>query len=252
MNIFFASLAVAAVSLLPGLAFAQQTPYPTTAFDVVPVGGATDPMIAASSTMVVVAEYNTLHYLEKNGTELVSPVPMVPLFQAGGAPVPNSYAAADMRIVYDEFRHRFWIAASIANNTNPCLATAPCSCPQDQHWAVAVTKTDDPRDGWWAYYFSVNSPQYGGGAIGFTDFPTIGIDEVAFYISGNVHGSVGCGFPSYSRVLAISADDAAAGYDQSVVRSEDYVNWTGSDSGFALQAAIRASGCRSAEPAASD
>ena len=120
--------------------------------------------------------------------------PMAP--RAGNACVQEFY---DSRVLWDSQRRRFWVESAARNHLWQCTPTAqkPCTEPklsQTQHRrfiAIAVSRTEDPRDGFHRY---VLVDEY-------VDWPKIGIHDR--YLILNHRGA--------SNLYVFDADKLAAG-----------------------------------------
>ena len=61
----------------------------------------------------------------------------------------------DMRVIYDDFRDRFWIIASARNpNWKMAGATLKQRISRRSKVALAVSRTSDPRDGFYLYWWN--------------------------------------------------------------------------------------------------
>lgn len=108
------------------------------------------------------------------------------------------------RAFYDPVGGRFWAAAlqvEGAFNIN--------NCPEQSLYWVAVSQTSDPRGAWYVYAFEMRSS-----TTNVADFTQIGLDDHAFYFSGNMYNQTGTTF-QYAEVFA--ADKAEMERGQLVV-----------------------------------
>ena len=140
----------------------------------------------------------------------------------------------DIRVIFDTYRQRFWVGALVKNTENKDWETDPerFTARRDA-FAIAVSRTADPRDGWYYYWIAAvgdawrcnfpdnpeNNPALcagywpGDGA----DYESIGISLNHFVMSVDVkNGSnpvlVERGHESrYSAVFALPADALANG-----------------------------------------
>jgi len=165
-----------------GEASGPQTPKPMVSFlDTAGLGGG-DPGVAVSNQYVLVSdEVNGIALYDKAGS-LVSSTPDHPfanpfridtLFSQvqkdinAGLQVPaglppgfsmNLNTYGDVRIMFDSYRKRFWIYA-MAKNTPPWDPATIVNYPavklvRRDKAAVAVSKTEDPRDGFYTYWWN--------------------------------------------------------------------------------------------------
>jgi hypothetical protein len=159
--------------------------------------GVPDTQIAVSSSHVVVSVNDSMGWYDRSGVQQ-GQLKVVDLFEplldalaqsAGGGFCVNGQPQnqpcvaeqGDFRIIYDEFRKRFWAADTGAfHNIN--------GDPNKYRGIImlAVSQTEDPKDGWYLYWWdavahwgAVNDAVYqpGDGA----DYPCIGIDSFGFY-----------------------------------------------------------------------
>jgi len=140
----------------------------------------------------------------------------------------------DSRVMFDDFRKRFWIVTAVRNDSASHYASLS---DVSQHVGrrtkllVAVSVNQDPRAGWWMYAWDgevdsgactdVGAPllipqpcpgtQYTPGDA--ADYPSIGISKDYFVTTINVTnvGAWGVSAPSYTNVTAVAADGLAQG-----------------------------------------
>jgi hypothetical protein len=129
-----------------------------------------DPQVAASSSHVIVTMRAALGFYTRQGT-FISSQTADNLF-AGMLPA-GSQGAFDLRCLYDEYRRRFWVAALVNSTTSG-----------QARLLVAVSRTEDPRQGFFRYWFG--QPSGTGAPTGSLDYPSIGIGADTFYMSENV------------------------------------------------------------------
>jgi hypothetical protein len=191
------------------------TPSPTYSFDTGPgaesiaIGGPpADSNIAASSTHVCLTARGAFACYTKGGT-LVSPgvgfaarpYEARDFFTNSGVPagpVASGTWAKDGRIVFDQYRKRFFMAFQTREEHTRLL--------------IAVSKSEDPRDGWWTYADKVESADVNG-----QDYMWIGINASHFLVSANMHRCTGtygtdtwtCTFVRTRHFLYTAADLAA-------------------------------------------
>jgi len=217
-----------------------ETPSPTYSFDTgtsaterISIGGSpADANVAASSTHVCVTARGAFACYTKGGT-LVAPGPRLSprpyevkdFFTQSGItanPVVNDGKgfAKDGRVVFDQYRKRFFMAFQ-TREEHPRLL-------------IAVSKSEDPRDGWWIYADNVETADANG-----QDYMRFGINGTHFIISNKMKKCTGtypnppkifdpwiCNWVS-TRHLMYTASDLAAGpqlYGSSYSRSEPQPN----------------------------
>jgi hypothetical protein len=182
-------------------------------------GNAGDPQIAVSTTHVVVTNRAVLAFYDKAGTSLktlnatdfYSPLGLnVDTFVP--APIDQYF---DLRAIFDPVRKRFWVVGLGVNKDWRTLAPVA----KRHIRAVAVSKTENPLDGWYMYWmdaaahwqFNVADDVY---AIGdCSDYPTVGIDSTLFHETHTVNNFDAGGNRKFHYYLVTfhSADAMAAG-----------------------------------------
>jgi hypothetical protein len=186
-----------------------------------PYGDKLDAQIAVSSSHVIVAFQDLIAWYDKDGSwkgelrnfdlfssvlssivgpsgkiGMANPIKDAPMgaLPPGGCGVSPpavqplcAQAQSDFRVIFDEYRKRFWVidGAGVYLDGNPPRGIILC----------AVSKSEDPADGWYLYWFDAvaqwNNPA-GGVYQKFTsptnvisgdiaDYPRIGIDPAAFH-----------------------------------------------------------------------
>ena len=85
----------------------------------------------------------------------------------------------DTRCTYDKYSGRFFVV-SFQRVTSPAL---------DSRILVAISKTSDPNGGW--YRYSINSLLVLGGVPRWADYPCLGFDDDALYITANMFNAAG-------------------------------------------------------------
>ncbi len=178
------------------------------------VGNPPDPQIAASHSHVVVVTQQTLAFYAKDGTQ-VGKTSFVSFFSKMGlnnGTVNGSEVQSDPRLIFDAYRNRFWVIHGAGNGMWLTNASDPKTVRGRIY--AAVSKTENPLDGWWLYWWDAvaewNKPgslvyQPGDGA----DYPSIGIDPVAFYQTIIVKNAITG--RAYSWVVIKPADQLAKG-----------------------------------------
>jgi len=152
--------------------------------------GVRDLDIAASSNHLLLGAFDTIALFKKDGTFLQS-TKLTVLFQSlivdinktvkdpgspSGALVGNSGFEVDnffdTRLAFDTHRRRFWIL-SIARNLKS-KGSAANRTHGVRLTVAAVSKTEDPTDGWYAYWWDEDTLM--GTRLGH-DYPTFGVSE---------------------------------------------------------------------------
>jgi hypothetical protein len=172
-----------------------------------------DAQIAVSATHVVVTNRQLLRYYDKNGNPVANSIGSTAFFNAGL----NIQDAAgnkidrynDLRVIFDSYRKRFWITAyaGFSGAANVAVAKRRVFIP------LAVSKTQNPLDGWYYYYTDGAAQQGQAGsqiwqAGDAPDYPVMGVDKLALTITHAVNHVNGGG---YWRVLLFQGDSLAGG-----------------------------------------
>ena len=193
-----------------------------------------DAQIAVSATHVIVTNRQLMRYYDKNGSPVASSIGSTTFFNAGL----NIQDAAgnkidrynDLRVIFDSYRKRFWVTAyaGFSGAANVPAAKRRSFIP------LAVSKTQNPLDGWYYYYTDGAAQQ---GQAGSTiwqpgdapDYPVMGVDKLALTITHAVnHVSSG----GYWRVLLFQADPLAGGQWQGGWQFWDLKNPDGNPHGL--------------------
>ena len=144
----------------------------------------------------------------------------------------------DSRVVFDDFRKRFWILSVVRNNSGGYFQGLTSKQQRVGHrdiFLVAVSADEDPRDGWWVYAFSSTLDLGACNTIGSgpaapppcpgtffrpgdgVDFPSIGIskDYVVTSVSPSQLNPFTNKFEhAYTNIVAFSASQLAKGVCQ--------------------------------------
>src|SRR5262249_21665549 len=121
-----------------------------------------DAQIAASESHVVVTQRASIGYFTKEGTQLVHTNGNT-LF-SGLLPAHPDGAVFDLRPGWDRYRSRIWIVGLVNSKTAGAGLLL-----------VAVSKTEDPRDGFYTYSFHGPAPGFSGNV----DYPSVGVSADA-------------------------------------------------------------------------
>ena len=175
--------------------------------------GYIDPQIAAGHQFVIVSTNGRISFYDKSGAllkatrlkPLENPISVSAFFDelkpslAANLNLPSSVDPVtfgfnshyDNRVIFDPYRNRFWIGAlTINRNTkNEKLGLTPAQRGSRRtKFLVAVSKTEDPRDGWHRYWWDATKDDgkcnYGENCAGTQfspgdagDYPYIGINR---------------------------------------------------------------------------
>jgi hypothetical protein len=192
-------------------------------------GFPSDTQIAVSSTHILVTARAIIAFYDKGGIQLQPPLSTSSFF--GGLKLGEKYGIDhfyDTRTIFDSFRKRFWIAALTYNSPHK----------QDTQRrdivVLAVSKTENPLDGWYQYYYDAvahygeqNDPvfQPGDGA----DYPILGIDKTCIYQTNAVSNNQ-TSMNRYWRVIFFSAEKMSSGVSFSNVESWQFWDLLNPDS----------------------
>jgi hypothetical protein len=132
-----------------------------------------------------------------------------------GAAVPAGAKIFDPKLIYDHYAGRYVL-----------VIAASRSAPQGSWFIVASTNTNDPTGTWTLYSLNAMTTV---GTAAWADYPTVGFDSQAIYISSNQFGFVG-GF-QFSRVRILNK---AQIYASAAVSWTDYNSLTNNDGSVAF------------------
>ena len=169
----------------------------TSGFEAIPATGWVPPdcVCAAGPSHVIVAVNAEFRIYSKTGSMLrrtVASTFFSPVLPAGA-----SVKVFDPRIVWDHYNGRYLM-----------IFAATQSSPARSWCCVAVTKTADPMGSWWLY--ALDSAVDGSTATSnWQDYPMLGIDPNAVYISGNQF-RVGGGF-QYAKIRILNKSELYVG-----------------------------------------
>jgi hypothetical protein len=166
-------------------------------------GEGSDQQIAVSSTHVSVSGRAALAFYKKDGTKVYGVTSAEAFFTAEGLPPSKTgYGFYDLRMIFDGYRKRFWITALTAS-PGPGSTVPSLVC--------AVSKSEDPLDGFYVYWWnSVPTASGSGYHVGdLSDYDCIGISPHVFVQTNKVSKSDGT-FKHW-RVVLRNADHMAKG-----------------------------------------
>jgi len=157
---------------------ALRTPPPERRWEVcfaLPGGTPADPQVAVGAGHLVVTSQAQLAFYAKAGRYLGS-LPAARFFALLGLTELGIKSYGDLRAAYDEYRGRFWVGA---------MGTS--SDRRRAVFAIAVSKSADPLEGWFLYWWHVVDPadpshRPGDGA----DDPALGIDPLRIHQTSTV------------------------------------------------------------------
>jgi hypothetical protein len=177
-------------------------------------GPPADANVAVGSTHVCVTGRDAFACYTKDGA-LVSPGPNLSaqpylveeFFPAMGTPVPSVPAgspAKDGRVVFDQHRQRFFMVFQ-GRQLPPILY-------------IAVSKTENPSDGWWTYADNVLLADPTNGDINGQDYDWIGISGAHLLVTNRMGRNTGTPYtPTWKNVAILpvnfmyDADELASG-----------------------------------------
>jgi hypothetical protein len=223
-----------------------------------------DPQIAVSSKYVVVGANDRLYFYTKNGWPYPSGTNSLVLSGKGelnlsgkgglfqrlinptldngprlGLPENGSIDNfSDLRVIFDPYRKRFWVAATgtcrtFVDTDGDAKPDTKCAftLPEDERRmmiGLAVSVDEDPTHGWYLYWWdaavgwgSTNEP-YVPGDLG--DYPSLGVNATTVDVSVVVVGTSGTKTTGreYAHVALYRAADMAAGSGPTIDGSHLY------------------------------
>lgn len=182
-------------------------------------GEGSDQQIAVSSTHVGVSGRAVLAFYDKSGAKVYGVTGAEAFFIAQGLPTAKGgYGIFDLRMIFDEYRKRFWVGA---------LTGKPGPGSNVQSFLCAVSKTQNPLDGFYLYWWDAVPTAAGSGyAPGDgADYPCIGIAQHVFVQTNKVAGA------SYKhwRVVLRNADKMAQGLPGAQINGWEWWGWNNPD-----------------------
>ncbi len=174
-----------------------QTPAPERGFDArggLSTGGwAGDPQLSVSSSHVAVTCRGVLNFYTRAGLPLMSTALGLDKFFAPLNLASEGYVGYfDARTIFDRYRRRFLIGA-LAFKAGPTA----------HRFVLAVSKGEDPRQGFFMYQWPASPPQLNLPSYQ-ADYPSISVDRKAVYQTNLVQRQDG------SRFWAVTLFDAVA------------------------------------------
>ncbi len=194
------------------------SPVPTLVFEPT-ITQTIDPHIAAGRNYLVITNYDDIGYFDKNGVQLAPKAGGLPtrlnadvFFGAFFDPINQEMGLSnkssayqinefyDLRVIYDDNSRRFLIIAAARNQ----LWFNDPNTPDNMEpfarrlVAFAVSKTEDPRDGFYQYMTTENN---------YRDWPRISINGNHLMIANNAADGMGSGPVAY----IISMNDVKTG-----------------------------------------
>ena len=137
-----------------------------------------------------------------------------------GSAVPANAKIFDPKLIYDHFANRYvLIITAVRKSPNPIGS-----------WIiVAASNTNNPT-GVWTFY-TLNALTSVGGTNAWSDYPTVGFDSQALYVSTNQFSFTGSGTFQFSRIRILNKAQIYAG---TPVTWSDYNSLTNNDSSLAF------------------
>ena len=178
-----------------GLGPTTPTPNPTASWQATLTGKGgypADAQISVSTTHVVVTNRQVLRYYDRSGTPVGGEIGSNTFFTAGlnlkDAAGNTIDVFNDLRTIFDPYRKRFWVTAYAYYSGAAKVPPAK----QRSYIPIAVSKTQNPLDGWWFYWWDAAAQQGQSGSSiwqpgDVPDYPIIGIDKEAVTITHAVN-----------------------------------------------------------------
>ena len=146
-----------------------------------------DPVMAVGLDHVVSLINRLISVYDKQGNLLDGPTTLREFFG-----VPSSFSTFDPLAVYDPFSDRFIV-----------VCTSKDDSQQDSRLYIAFSQTGDATAGWNTYYVDADRGQSGNWA----DYPSIGIDRNAVYLTANMFS-----YSNFFRNVTLYVYDKEDGY----------------------------------------
>ena len=130
-----------------------------------------DPVIAVGENHVVSLINRLISVYDKSGSLLQGPTSLRDFFG-----IPSSFSSFDPLAAYDPFSDRYIVVCTSKNDSQ-----------QDSRLYIAFSQSADATAGWNTYFIDADRDQAGNWA----DYPSIGIDRNAVYLTANMFSFVG-------------------------------------------------------------
>jgi len=173
-----------------------------------------DPVMAPGSRHVVVLVNLVMAVYDKQGTRLSGPTSLRTFFG-----IPSGFNVFDPVAVPDPFRDRFVVGVAARN-----------AADQDSRIYLAFSDSDDATGTWHRFWIDADAGQDGNWA----DYPAIGLDRLAVYVTANMFNSSN----SYrnATLFVVDKEDGYAGRQPDVTTMID-VRTSGGGSPYRLRPA---------------
>ena len=148
-----------------------------------------DPIAAAGLSHVVSVVNAMIEWRPKSGA--AGTIQSLKNFFTSLTPASSLF---DPKIIYDQYADRFIV-----------VALEQIASPTTSRILVAISKTSDPTAGWW--FTAINSKININGADHWADYPGLGLDDKAIYITANMFpfppapAVCGCGSSTRRRFM---------------------------------------------------
>ena len=182
-------------------------------------GEGSDQQIAVSSSHVGVSGRAVLAFYTKTGTKVYGVTGAEAFFIAQGLPsAKNGYGIFDVRMIFDEYRKRFWVCA-LTGKPGPNSTVPSFLC--------AISKTENPLDGFFLYWWNAVPTSQGSGfeSGDGADYPCIGIAQHVFIQTNKVAGAA----YKHWRVVLRNADKMAQGLPGNQINGWEWWGWNNPD-----------------------
>ena len=126
-----------------------------------------DPVVAAGANHVLSVVNTVFEIYDKSGTLLQGPIDLASFFSIGGLSL-----VFDPLVVYDRFEDRFIL-----------VVASDSALLQDSKLHIAFSQSSDPTGGWNKYAIDADAGQPNNN---WADYPSIGIDFNAVYLTANM------------------------------------------------------------------
>jgi hypothetical protein len=146
-----------------------------------------DPVVATGRDHVVSLINRLISVYDKQGNLLDGPTTLRDFFG-----VPSAFSTFDPLAVYDPFSDRFIVVCTSKYDAN-----------QDSRLYIAFSQTGDATGSWNTYYIDADRGQAGNWA----DYPSIGIDRNAVYLTANMFS-----YSNFFRNVTLYVYDKEDGY----------------------------------------
>jgi len=194
------------------------TPEPSTEFDTFGFTGFRPPDCALAAGPAHLVSLVNAHMQIRNlaGVQIGSQVSLVSFF-----PIDTTGFIFDPRVSYDPMSGRFILVAAGRFDNDGSAMTPTLEGTEQSTLVIAVSATSDPTGTWRTYSFNIRRGSVAGGDLQWGDYPSLGWDQQAIYVTFNMLQFAGATSGGGNRLITLNKAMAIAGNPLTPVIVED-------------------------------